>query len=175
MVEIEAVKKPSDVNPKEPTEEKTVELEPEEDFEEEKVAEVIDATEKADKVKVVFEIPKKTAQKLKNICALLDCTQREFITEAITEKIAKIEDVSYLDEFDLRPNDVRVDDLIAFLKAKQVTILTPKALKRICQGLKGKWAISLWKDKWVEFCEKLGLDPEEAETTTHAYIIHWKR
>ncbi|MEM5867746.1 MAG: hypothetical protein QXG39_07490 [Candidatus Aenigmatarchaeota archaeon] len=174
MVEIEAVKKPSDVNPKEPTEEKTVELEPE-DFEEEEVAEVIDATEKADKVKIIFEFPKRMAQKLKDICAMLDVTQREFITEAVTEKIAKIEDISYLDEFNLQNPYIKVDDLIAFLKNKQVIILTPKALKRICKALKGKWAISLGKDKWVEFCEKLGLDPEEVEATDHAYIIHWKR
>lgn len=183
MSEIKAVKKASEISDKsEPeeeiealTEEEAEELEPEKPEEEaERYAEVIEATEKSEKVKVLFELDKRTAKKLTELCDILDKTKREFIVEAIKEHIEKFEDLSFLESFNLSDPYVRVDDFIAHLKARHVTVLMPKALKKIRENLEPKWAITLGVNKWVEFCRKMGIDQEEAEKPTHAFFIKWK-
>ena len=182
MSEIKAVKKASEI-PKKPepeeefetlTEEEAEELEeePEEDIEE--YAEVIEATEKADKVKVLLELDKRTAKKLTELCDILDKTKREFIIEAIKDHIEKFEDLSFLENFNLSDPYIRVDDFIGYLKARNITVLMPKALKKIRENLEPKWAITLGVNKWVEFCRKMGLDVEEASNPTHAFFVKWK-
>lgn len=187
MSEIKTVKKASEI-PKEKlakkpedeeefegiAEEKLEEEEQEEPEGIEEYAEVIEATEKADKVKVLFEVDRKTAKKLTELCVILDKTKREFIQEALEKHIAFYEDLSYLDGFNLSDPYVKVDEFIAYLKARKVTVLMPKALKRIKENLEPKWAISLGCNKWVEFCRKLGLDSEEAGKAKVAYYVEWK-
>lgn len=162
-----------------PEEQKSAEV-LEEDIEEaeepevQEYAEVIEATEKADKVKVLFETDRKTAKKLSDLCTILDISKREFIEKAIKEHIAKLEDLSYLENFPLNDPYVRVDDFIAYLKARQITVLMPKALRKIKEALEPKFAITLGVNKWVEFARKMGIDVEEASSPTHAFYIKWK-
>ncbi|MEM5867511.1 MAG: hypothetical protein QXG39_06295 [Candidatus Aenigmatarchaeota archaeon] len=176
-VKVKTVKKVSEIPPEEKSAEKLEEREFENltgEPEIEEYAEVIEATEREDKAKIIFETDRKTAKKLTELCDILDISKREFIEEAIKSHIAKLEDLSFLDNFNLSDYYVRVDDFIAYLKAQKITVLMPKALKKIRENLEPKPAITLGVNKWVEFCRKMGLDIEEASNPTHAFYIKWK-
>jgi len=176
-VKVKTVKKVSEIPPEEKSAEKLEEEEFKDLTEEpeiEEYAEVIEATEREDKAKIIFETDRKTAKKLTEICNLLDVSKREFIEEAIKKRIAELEDFSFLENSPLKDPYVRVDDFIAYLKARNVTVLMPKALKKIKENLEPKFALSLGVNKWIEFCRKMGIDVEDANEPTHAFYIKWK-
>lgn len=141
---------------------------------EESKPEVIRADSKSENVILYVEIPNNLARKLEETATMLDTTKRRLVIEALEKHLEAINDVSYLDGFNLDDNYVRVDDFIKYLREKGIVILTPKAIKRIRQKLKGKWAISLGKDKFTEFCEKLGIDESETENPQYAFFVKWK-
>jgi len=136
--------------------------------------EVIRADIKSENVQLFVEIPRKLAKKLEETANILDTTKRSLVIEALEKHLDAINDISYLDGFNLDDQYVSVDNFIKYLREKGVVILTPKAIKRIREKLKGKWAITLGKDKFTEFCEKLGIDESETENPQYAFFIKWK-
>jgi hypothetical protein len=164
---IVSVKDKSQINEGELSPSGIEELSSEEEIEEREPS-IIKATDLEDRVKVLFEIDKKTAKKLLNLCQALDCSKRQFITEALQNAIAKYEDIGYLDY--VLKDDV-VDSIIARLKEKQVTILMPKAYRKIRDFLKDKESITQG-NKWQEFLRKMKLEDEENPQV--AYFITWR-
>lgn len=141
---------------------------------EESEPEVIRADIKSENVQLFVEIPRKLAKKLEETANMLDTTKRSLVIEALEKHLDAINDISYLNGFNLDDQYVSVDNFIKYLREKGVVILTPKAIKRIREKLKGKRAWSLNKDKFTEFCEKLGIDESEAENPQYAFIVKWK-
>ncbi|MEM5868205.1 MAG: hypothetical protein QXG39_09850 [Candidatus Aenigmatarchaeota archaeon] len=140
---------------------------------EESEPEVIRADIKSENVQLFVEIPRKLAKKLEETANMLDTTKRSLVIEALEKHLEAINDISYLDGFPLDKN-TRVDEFINYLREKGVVILTPKAIKRIREKLKDGWAITLNKNKFTEFCEKLGIDESETENPQYAFFIKWK-
>jgi predicted DNA-binding protein len=144
----------------------------EEEAEEEETPQVetFKATDEMEKVKVLFFMPKKSLEKLKQTAILFDKPYAQIIREAINEYIEKLNNISYLPEV---LSDESVDNIIMRLKAKKVEYLTPKALKKIHEFLKDKTTI-FGENKWKEFCDKLHIDSDILEELSTVLYLKFK-
>ncbi|MEM3665189.1 MAG: hypothetical protein QXK32_11620 [Candidatus Jordarchaeales archaeon] len=136
----------------------------------EETPEVIRADIKSENITLLVEIPRKLAKKLEETANMLDTTKRMLVIEALEKHLDAINDISYLDGCE----SDSVDEFIRYLREKGIVILTPKAIKRIRQKFKGKWAYTLNMDKFSEFCQKLGIDESETENPEYAFFVKWK-
>jgi hypothetical protein len=171
MSEIKTAKNKPELEEPEPEQE----LEPYEEEEEEQpvsLAQIERVDSKSEQARIFIELPRKLWQRVQKYADMMDVTKREFTIQALTRFMSQLDDTSAIDSVLAKTDSV--DEILAELKQKGVTILTPKAIHKLREALQKKWCYSLDCDKFTEFCRKVGLDRDEAENPVYAFIIKWK-
>lgn len=117
------------------------------------------ASDKEPTMNVTFQSPKKLVDAIRSCADLFNITYGDLIRSAVIDKIAKLQDISFLEEA-LKTDSV--DEIIGNLRTLKKAYLTPKALSRIHKFLKDKNCTS-GLNKFDEFCAKTHLSDEIKE------------
>lgn len=132
--------------------------------------ETFTASDQFETVQVLFTLPKKNLETLKETANIFNKPYGQLIREALDEHLTKLNNLDYLPQL---LADDSVDNIIVRLKALGITYLIPKALKKIHAFLKDKTTFT-GLNKWKEFCSKLRIS-EDLEDLTSVVFINWKK
>ncbi len=130
--------------------------------------ETFTASDKLESVKVLFSLPKRKLEVLKETANIFNKPYGQLIKEALDKYLTELNDLTFLQKV---LTDDSVDNIISRLKQLGITFLTPKALKKINAFLRDKTTLS-GLNKWKEFSSKMRIS-EDIEDLTSVVFINW--